>query len=75
MTEHGHKELVEVEDGLRESEASWTELLLGMHARGLDKSASGLAALPKSVHPKLKEARIANGRPRSRNPFNRRRRE
>ena len=37
VTEHGHKELVAVEDGLRESETSWTELLMGLRARGLGK--------------------------------------
>ncbi|MFB2832782.1 transposase, partial [Aeromonas jandaei] len=37
VTEYGNKELVAVEDGLRESEASWTELLMGLRARGLDK--------------------------------------
>lgn len=89
VTEHGHKELVAVEDGLRESESSWTELLMGLRARGLDKgpklavgdgalgfwralakcypdtvhqrcwvhkTANVLAALPKSVHPKVKDA-------------------
>jgi transposase-like protein len=89
VTEHGHKELVAVEDGLRESEASWTELLMGLRARGLGKgpklavgdgalgfwralakcypdtvhqrcwvhkTANVLAALPKSVHPKVKDA-------------------
>jgi transposase-like protein len=35
VTEHGHKELVAVEDGYRESEASWTELLMGLRGRGL----------------------------------------
>ncbi|MEN5315659.1 IS256 family transposase [Pseudomonas koreensis] len=89
VTEHGHKELVAVEDGLRESESSWTELLMGLRARGLSdgpklavgdgalgfwqalgkcypdavhqrcwvhKTANVLAALPKSVHPKGKDA-------------------
>lgn len=89
VTEHGHKELVAVEDGLRESESSWTELLMGLRARGLSdgpklavgdgalgfwqalgkcypdtahqrcwvhKTANVLAALPKSVHPKAKDA-------------------
>ncbi len=37
VTEHGNKELVAVEDSLRESESSWTELLLGLRARVLDK--------------------------------------
>ena len=35
ITEHGHKELVAVEDGYRESEASWAELLSGLRSRGL----------------------------------------
>ena len=89
VTEHGNKKLVAVEDGLRESESSWTELLLGLRAKGLDKgtklavddgalgfwralakyypdtvhqrcwvhkTASVLAVLPKSVHPKAKNA-------------------
>jgi transposase-like protein len=35
VTEHGHKELIAVEDGRRESEASWLEALTSLHARGL----------------------------------------
>jgi len=35
VTEHGDKELIAVEDGHRESEASWYELLAGLRARGL----------------------------------------
>ncbi|APZ43259.1 IS256 family transposase [Acidihalobacter ferrooxydans] len=35
VTEHGHKELIAVEDGVRESEASWRELLTGLAERGL----------------------------------------
>ena len=35
VTEHGKKELVAVEDGYRESEASWMELLNGLRSRGL----------------------------------------
>ncbi len=35
ITEHGRKELVAVEDGCRESEASWAELLSGLRSRGL----------------------------------------
>jgi len=35
VTEHGTKELVAVEDGYRESTASWTELLTGLRERGL----------------------------------------
>ena len=34
-TEHGDKELIAVEDGRRESEASWLELLTGLRERGL----------------------------------------
>lgn len=34
-TPEGHKELVAVQDGLRESEQSWRELLLDLKARGL----------------------------------------
>ena len=36
-TEKGVKELVAVEDGYRESEASWHEVLAGLRARGLEK--------------------------------------
>lgn len=35
VTEQGRKELVVVEDGLRESEANWTELLTGLREHGL----------------------------------------
>lgn len=35
VTEQGHKELIAVEDGVRESEASWLELLTGLRERGL----------------------------------------
>lgn len=35
-TEDGHKELVAVEDGYRESEQSWLELLRDLKARGLE---------------------------------------
>jgi transposase-like protein len=38
VTEHGRKELVAVEDGYRESETSWSELLLGLRERGLTAS-------------------------------------
>jgi transposase-like protein len=34
-TADGHKELVAVEDGIRESEQSWKDLLLTLHRRGL----------------------------------------
>ena len=36
VTEHGKKELVAVEDGFRESESSWYELMSGLKARGLE---------------------------------------
>ena len=35
VTESGDKELVALEDGYRESEQSWTEVLLGLKQRGL----------------------------------------
>lgn len=35
VTEHGYKELVAVEDGYRESSASWQELLINLRERGL----------------------------------------
>ena len=38
VTEHGHKELISVEDGFRESTASWEELLIGLKQRGLKYS-------------------------------------
>lgn len=38
VTEHGRKELVAVEDGFRESTASWEELLLGLRQRGLSEA-------------------------------------
>ena len=38
VTEHGRKELVAVEDGHRESETSWTEVLMGLRGRGLTLS-------------------------------------
>ncbi len=37
VTEHGHKELVAVEDGFRESSASWEEVLTKLRQRGLHK--------------------------------------
>ncbi len=48
VTEHGRKELVAVEDGYRESEASWTALLTDLRERGLTiapKLATGDGAL------------------------------
>ena len=38
VTEHGHKDLVAVEDGHRESETSWRELLTGLRERGLGRA-------------------------------------
>ena len=37
VTEHGHKELVAVEDGYRESSASWEEVLITLRQKGLIK--------------------------------------
>lgn len=48
VTEHGHKELVAVEDGFRESSASWEEVLVKLKQRGLNdgpKLATGDGAL------------------------------
>lgn len=38
VTEHGQKELIAVEDGFRESTASWEELLVGLRQRGLERA-------------------------------------
>ncbi len=38
VTDEGHKELVAVEDGIRESEQSWLELLTDLRHRGLSTS-------------------------------------
>jgi len=38
VTEHGHKELVAVSDGYRESSVSWEELLTNLRQRGLTHS-------------------------------------
>ena len=59
VTEQGRKELVAVEDGYRESESSWYELMSGLKARGLQtgpKLANVLNVVPKSVQPKMKAA-------------------
>lgn len=48
VTEHGHKELVAVEDGFRESSASWEEVLIKLRQKGLTqgpKLATGDGAL------------------------------
>ena len=64
-TADGHKELIAVQDGYRESEQSWHELLTGLRQRGLEftpKLAVGdgalgfWAALPK-VYPGTREQR------------------
>lgn len=38
VDEQGHKEFVAIEDGYRESEQSWLELLMGLKARGLENA-------------------------------------
>jgi transposase-like protein len=73
VTEHGHKELIAVEDGHRESEASWYELLVGLRERGLTqgpKLAVGDGALgfwkaltklyPQTVHQRCWVHKTAN---------------
>jgi len=55
-TEDGKKELVAVEDGVRESEQSWKEVLLDLKARGLETGpeliiADGALGLWKAVLP------------------------
>ena len=88
MNVHGEKQLLAIEDGIRESTQSWREVLLSVKARGLTapalavgdgalgfwaaleeifpgtrhqrcwchKTRNVLNALPKSVHPKAKQA-------------------
>jgi putative transposase len=84
VTEHGHKELLAVEDGVRESEASWLELLTGLRERGLEqgpKLAVGDGALgfwnalnkvyPATGHQRCwvhKTANVLNKLPRSMQP-------
>ncbi len=84
VTEHGHKELVAVEDGMRESEASWLELLTGLRERGLTqgpKLAVGDGALgfwkalskvyPGTAHQRCwvhKTANVLNKLPKSMQP-------
>jgi putative transposase len=73
VNEHGHKELIAVEDGHRESEASWYELLVGLRERGLTqgpKLAVGDGALgfwkalaklyPQAVHQRCWVHKTAN---------------
>ena len=84
VTEHGHKELIAVEDGHRESEASWQELLTGLRERGLTqgpKLAVGDGALgfwkalgklyPDTAHQRCwvhKSANVLNKLPKSVQP-------
>jgi transposase-like protein len=73
VTEQGQKEFVAIEDGYRESEQSWSELLLRMKAQGLrhhPKLAVGDGALgfwkalrkvfPKTVHQRCWVHKTAN---------------
>ena len=65
VTEHGRKELIAVEEGYRESEASWLELLNGLVARGLTNSpklatadgALGFWKALSKVYPQTKQQR------------------
>lgn len=84
VTEHGHKELVAVRDGYRESSASWEELLTSLRQRGLTHSpklSAGDGALgfwnalskvyPDSRHQRCwvhKTANILNKLPKSMQP-------
>jgi putative transposase len=84
VTEQGHKELIAVEDGHRESEASWHELLTGLRERGLTqgpKLAVGDGALgfwkalaklyPDTAHQRCwvhKSANVLNKLPKSVQP-------
>jgi transposase-like protein len=73
VTEHGRKEFIAIEDGYRESEQSWSELLLRIKAQGLGHSpklAVGDGALgfwkalskvfPKTVHQRCWVHKTAN---------------
>ena len=84
VTEHGRKELVAIEDGYRESEASWLEVLLALQQRGLSiapKLATGDGALGfwKALHKAFpqtrqqrcwvhKTANVLNKRPKAMQP-------
>jgi len=84
VTEHGDKAPIAVEDGHRESEASWLELLTGLRERGLiqgPKLAVGDGALgfwkalskvyPGTAHPRggvHKTANVLNKLPKSGQP-------
>ena len=83
-TPEGKKELIAVEDGYRESEQSWSELLLDVKQRGLEQEpelaigdgALGFWAALRKVFPKTKEQRcwvhktgnVLNGVPKSVQP-------
>ncbi len=64
-TKEGRKELLAVEDGFRESEQSWYELLVGLKSRGLDippslavaDGALGFWAALRKVYPETKQQR------------------
>lgn len=84
VNEHGRKEFVAIEDGYRESEQSWSELLLRLKAQGLKHSpklAVGDGALgfwkalrkvfPQTVHQRCwvhKTANVLNKVPKSVQP-------
>ena len=84
VTEQGRKEFIAIEDGYRESEHSWSELLLRLKAQGLQyspKLAVGDGALgfwkalskiyPKTVHQRCwvhKTANVLNKLPKSVQP-------
>jgi len=65
VTEHGRKEFIAIEDGYRESEQSWSELLLRIKAQGLRYSpelavgdgALGFWKALRKVFPKTKHQR------------------
>lgn len=80
-TAEGKKELIAVEDGFRESEQSWYEVLLGLKQRGLEQApliavgdgALGFWAALRKVYPSTREQRcwvhktanVLNGMPKS----------
>ncbi len=84
VTEHGQKEFIAIEDGYRESDQSWPELLLRIRAQGLKQSpklAVGDGALgfwkalskvfPETVHQRCwvhKTANVLNKLPRLTQP-------
>lgn len=84
VTEHGRKELVAVEDGYRESIASWEELLVNLRQRGLQRAPKlavgdgamgfwgGLAKIyPETTHQRCwvhKTANVLNKLPKSMQP-------